>query len=428
MSISRRVFMKAASFGTVTPAHRKAPSRKNYIEKMTLPAVATPLSTSGRYVIGSDGHRVKLTGVTWGGAYQDSMVCSGLDFLNRSAIAEQLASWGFNVVRLPFASTTVLGTSVLDPSTVTANPDMAGMTPWQAYQSVVAALTSAGVMVIPNAHLMYRGWCCSLADTNGLWWNANHSYSEFLSVWQTVATTFKNNPMVVGYDLKNEPREATISGKIYNPAWGNGNTQTDFRWLYTQIGNAVQAIDNTKLIICEGLNSASDLTGVRSNPVTFSKSGKVVYSIHDYPQGHSATETVQNYYNTMLTNSAYLLNNGIAPLWVGEFGLANDSMSAIGGSYPMSCGNGLGAGPVSQSYGNWWNNFVNCWYTNLDADWCCWQLSGTHVQGTEPSTNKLMYNRGDRVWNGLYSQDWSGPANPAQIEAIQAIMPKLLGP
>lgn len=99
----------------------------------------------------------------------------------------------------------------------------------------------------------------------------------------------------------------------------------------------------------------------------------------------------------------------LAPFWLGEFGVANDSLAALGGSHAMSYGDGLGAGPLSQGYGSRWDNFTAYWHGTLDADWCTWHLSGTHVQGTEPSTNILQYNAGDRCWDGLYSQSWDGP-------------------
>lgn len=392
--------------------------------------IATPLSTSSRWIIGADGNRVKLAGVNWIGAHQDAMVPAGLDFLNRNAIAEQVASWGFNSVRFPFAGSTVQVTAPVDPSAITANADLAGMTPWQVYQACVQALTGAGLAVIPNAHILYRGWCCSPQDTNGLWWNANWSYSTFLSIWQQVATAFAGNPLVVGFDIKNEPRSAVINGHTYTPTWGDGNTQTDFRWLYEQVGNAIGVINPHALIFCEGINNGGDLTGVAKYPVNLIIPDRVVYSIHDYPQGWPAGESQTDYINAQHNSAGYITVTGqpyTAPLWVGEFGLANDSMAAIGVG-PMSYGTGLGAGPVSQSYGNWWSNFKAWAYTRADLDWCTWHLSGTHVQGTQPSTNQLQYNRGDRCWDGLYAQDWSGPANPAAIEALQAIMAPISGP
>jgi endoglucanase len=388
--------------------------------------IATPLSTAGRYIVDANGNRVKLAGTNWAGAHQDEMVPGGLDHLNRSAIAAQLVQWGFNSVRFPFALGTVQATAAVNPALVSANPDLTGMTPWQVYQACVAALTAEGIMVIPNCHLMYQGWCCSLADTNGLWWNSNWSYSTFIALWKQVAQTFVSNPLVIGMDIKNEPRQATIMDTVLNPSWGDGNQTTDFRWLYEQAGDAVLAVNPELLVICEGINSSGNLQGVAKYPVVLSEPDKVVYSIHDYPQGWSATETQAAYLAAQATNATYLLSQDIAPLWIGEVGVANDTLDALQ-SPAQGAGNGLGAGPVSRTYGNWWQNFLAL-QKHLDPDWCCWHLSGTHRLGTTPSTNQVQYLEGDRTWNGLYAQDWGGPASPAVIAALQAIQAPTMGP
>jgi endoglucanase len=393
--------------------------------------IATPLSTSSRWIVDRNGSRVKLAGVNWIGAHEDAMTPGGLNLLNRSAIAEQIAAWGFNSVRFPFAVATITSTTPVAPAGITANPDLAGQTPWEVYQACVAALTGAGLAVIPNCHLLYNGWCCSLQDSNGLWWNSNWPASEFTSTWVQIAQTFAANPLVIGYDVKNEPRQTTVNGTVYNPSWGDGNTLTDFRLMYEQVGNAILKADPSALIICEGINSGGNLTGVAQFPVNLIVPDRVVYSIHDYPQGWPSNESQASYITSQHNSAGYITGAGqsfTAPLWIGEFGLANDSMAALGGSNPVSYGNGLGAGPLSQTYGNWWNNF-NAWAgARADLDWCAWHLGGTHVQGTTPSTNQLQYALGDRCWDGIYDQGWGGPANPAALAALQALQAPISGP
>ncbi len=41
--------------------------------------IATPLSTSGRFIVDANGRRVKLAGVNWIGAHMDDAVVAGLD-------------------------------------------------------------------------------------------------------------------------------------------------------------------------------------------------------------------------------------------------------------------------------------------------------------------------------------------------------------
>lgn len=393
--------------------------------------VATPLSTSGRFIVDANGARVKLHGVNWAGAHQDAGVPGGLDYRPAADICAQLVSWGFNCVRFPFSESGVIGPQasvVPAASLLSANPDLQGLTVWELYQAMAAKMTAAGLMVIPNKHIIYPGWCCSLKDSQGLWWNANWTNDQYRLCWQTVTQAFAANAMVIGYDLDNEPRQSTINGTVYNPAWDGSFSNVDFAGNYIATGNLIGQYDPGALIFCEGINSGGDLTGVARHPVTLTLPNKVVYSIHDYPQGWAANETQAAYIAAQTASAGYILTQANpAPLWVGEFGVANDTIDALR-TPAQGAGTGLGAGPLSRSYGNWWANFTAWAYTQADLDWCMWHVSGTHRQGTEPSTNKLQYAEGDRCWDGLFSQDWSGPASPLVLEALQAMMPAQQGP
>lgn len=262
-------------------------------------AIATPLSVSGRWITDANGNRVKLAGVNWAGAHQDAMTPGGLDYRQRDDIAAQIAEWGFNSVRFPFALQTVTWGSPVASSGVAANPDLVGRTPWQVYTACVQALTEAGLMVIPNCHLLFQGWCCSGNDGNGLWWNGNWPSSRFTNDWLTVAAAFASNPLVIGYDLKNEPRTATFGGTTYAPSWGDGNSDTDFCQLYTTTATGIQAAHDTALFFCEGLSYAGDLTGTQKRLVTPGHGNCVVYSMHDYAWYHPSGQSQADYITAM---------------------------------------------------------------------------------------------------------------------------------
>lgn len=391
--------------------------------------IATPLSVSGRWITDANGVRVKLCGVNWAGAHQDAGVPGGLDYRSAADICAQLAGWGFNSVRFPFSESGVIGPQasvVPSASLLAANTDLQGLSVWELYQAMVEKITAAGLMVIPNKHIIYPGWCCSLSDSQGLWWNANWTNDQYRACWQAVAQAFAANPLVIGYDLNNEPRQSVIRGTTYNPTWDGSYSSTDFCGNYISAGQLIAQYDPASLIFCEGINSSGDLSGVAAHPVTLP--GRAVYSVHDYPQAW-AGKTYAQYSAAQQANAGYLMTEGKAPVWIGEFGIANDCLSALSASNPVSHGNGLGAGPVSQSYGAWMDSFIQFWGpSGLDADWCMWHLSGTHRKGTQPSTNQLQYNEGDRCWDGLLAQDWSGPASPAVLELLQSLMKVTQGP
>lgn len=352
-----------------------------------------PLSVSGWRILDVNGTPVRLAGVNWGGAQQDNLVPAGLDKLHRDTIATRIAAMGFNHVRFPFAIGTFMfsnGALKTGPvpvaSTLAANPDLAGLSPWQVYQACVTSLTAHGLAVIPNQHLLFQGWCCSQADCNGLWYNGSWPASAFASCWALVANAFAANPLVIGYDLHNEPRPATVNGTLLTPTWGDGNAATDMQQIYSSTAAQLRAAGGTKLFFCEGLAYAADLTAAGAHPVP---GPGVVYSMHDYSWYHPSGQGLTPYYNQMDANGGYLIVGGTAPLWIGEFG-ANTDVSR--GSLDTG----------------WLANFLS--YANArDLHWCWWELSAQLVKGTEPVTNVLKASDGTRESYGLMSgQDWQG--------------------
>jgi len=276
--------------------------------------------------------------------------------------------------------------------------------------------------VIPNCHLLFQGWCCSGDDGNGLWWNGNWPSSTFTNDWLTVAAAFASNPLVIGYDLKNEPRTATIGGTTYTPSWGDGNSDTDFCQLYTSTATDIQAADGTALFFCEGLSYAGDLTGTKTTLVTPGQGNCVVYSMHDYAWYHPSGQSRADYITAMNNAGGFLMTEGTAPVWIGEFGTGNDSLAAVGASSVIGA-----SSPSDGNLGAWFNNFL-AWAGQTDVDWCWWLLDGTMCQGTTPQANQLQFVLGDRSGYGLFAQDWTGVSNPALLEALQAIQRPVTGP
>jgi len=370
---------------------------------MIIPASAFPLAVSGAAITGADGQPYRLCGVNWPGAHQDNRVAAGLDKLPRSEIIGRIVSWGMNHVRFPFATGTLLnrdGTPFTSPvplARVAANPDLAGLTPWQLMQALVADMTAAGLYVIVNNHLSYPGWCCSDADVNGLWHNDNWPAAVFTACWDTVAAAFGANPRV-GYDLRNEPRSAVIGGVTVHPTWGDGNPATDFRRMYQATADRIRFTAPGCLVFCEGLSYATDLTGWAAHPVT---GPGVVASLHDYSWFHPGGQATSAYFDQMDRQGGYLRLSGTAPVWVGEFGQDLASRAA------MTSG--------------WMANFL-AWAGARGVSWCWWSLSAQTVRGTEPGTGVLKAPDGNREGFGLMcGQDWKG-TNAEMIALLQDII------
>lgn len=363
-----------------------------------------PLSVSGAKILDASGNPVRLAGVNWSGAHQTGLVPAGLDKLHRSEIISRIAAWGLNHFRLTFALGTfvtnsgVLKTGPADASRLAANPDLQGASPWQVYLEVVKNLTTAGIAVIPNCHLLFPGQCCSTSDANGLWHNSNWPSSTFTNTWLMIARQFAGNPLVIGYDLKNEPRDATFSGKTWKPSWGDGNDDTDFRQMYGNTAARIRAVSggNVKLFFCEGLGYATDLTHAGAEPVP---GDDVVYSLHDYSWFHAADISQADYSAAMDARGGYLMAEGTAPVWVGEFGTDTDRHDA------MTSG---------------WMPLFLAWTQARGVHWCWWQMSAETVLAYEPTTNALKTPDGDRETYGLMSgNDWHG----TQDRIIAALTP-----
>jgi endoglucanase len=371
--------------------------------------IATPLSTSGRYIVDAHGHRVRLAGVNWYGASEDFGVPVGLDCTDLNALAKLIAEQGFNCVRFPFSLWMTEQTAPVPDEYLLQNPGLHGSTPLQVYDACVKALTDQGLIVIPNCHLLDFGWCCSETDTNGLWFNDRWEIAQFTAAWQDIATRYASNPLVAAIDIKNEPRRATVGGQALGPAWGTA-AETDFGAMYAVVGNLIHQVNPDPLIICEGLNYAGDLTGVAQHPVLLNEPNKVVYSMHDYSfSGHPQGQSQAAYIAEMTKAGGYILSEGIAPVWLGEFGGNTSQLSSPGGGGP------------------WWAN-VQAWVKQNDIDWCWWALNPTHGQSSSPGTNQILNHWGAPEPYGLLTLDWKDVGYPAVMTALQALMKPGTGP
>ena len=380
--------------------------------------VATPLSTSGRFIVDAHGNRVRLAGVNWYGAHEDLGVAPGLDRTDRRALAREIARHGFNSVRLPFSLWMTEQTSPVPDGYLAANPDLAGATPMQVYDACVQALTGEGLIVIPNCHMLDPGWCCSDRDGNGLWYNDRWPARKFFAAWQDIAARYRANPLVAAMDIMNEPRRARVGWRVLTPTWGTRH-KTDVAAMYTTAGNLIHQISPHVLIICEGLSYAADLTGVARHPVRLQRPGQVVYSMHDYSWFHPGGQFRQAYFDQMRRNGGYLLGEHIAPVWIGEFGNDTRSLASFGLAPSPQAGHADAA--------VWWNNF-QAWLTENDGDWCWWALNPTQPKGTIPVTNQHRSNWGDPEPWGLLAPDWRGIANPGVLDLLKSMMPPRTGP
>lgn len=280
----------------------------------------TPLHAAGGKIVDADGNEVVLTGINWFGLETGSFAPHGLWARNLSQMLDQIAGEGFNTLRLPFSNELFDPASKPNGIDFGLNPDLVGLTGPEIMDRVVDGATDRGIMVMLDRHRP-----TSHGQSN-LWYTDKVSEATWIRDWTALAAKYRDNPLVIGADLHNEPHgEAT---------WGDGKESTDWRLAAERAGNAVLAVNPNWLIFVEGVEThrgngywwGGNLQGAREHPVRLSDRSKLVYSAHDYsPKVWQQSWFTDPAFPANLpalwdTQWGYLVKEGIGPVVLGEFG------------------------------------------------------------------------------------------------------------
>lgn len=306
------------------------------------PLFTPPLTTAGRDIVDAKGLRFKLASINWYGASDEHFVAGGLDVMHRSAIAATIRHMGFNSVRFPYSDQMVIENPIIDPMHLQANLDLyddlpdstadtqaslkedSGLRALDVFKACVAALTDAGIAVIVNNHITNAAWCDGKNLCDSSWRNDQYgpmcaikqTTETWIDHWVTIMKLFVDDPLVIGADLRNEPRG--LWGTMKWPDWAAAAERA---------GEKLLALQPDWLMFVEGTSSANDLTGVATRPVVYSIPNRIVYSAHVYSWSGWSTLTpykkrpYPSFALDMERNWAYILRNNTAPVWVGEFGV-----------------------------------------------------------------------------------------------------------
>ena len=129
-----------------------------------------PLFVDGRYVVDSQGSRVKLGCVNWYGAEEKDFVVGGLQWQSISTISALIAEYGFNCIRLPFSLELVDTNPIITNDTIIKKePTLYNKRALDILDAVIDELTANNLMIILDNHMSDANWCCSNSDGNGLW-------------------------------------------------------------------------------------------------------------------------------------------------------------------------------------------------------------------------------------------------------------------
>ncbi|ROW01637.1 hypothetical protein VSDG_02018 [Cytospora chrysosperma] len=362
------------------------------LPETSIQSYSLPLRTRGRDVVDTKGRRFKLSSVNWYGASDELFIPGGLDVQHRSVIAQTIRKLGFNSVRLPYADELVLRNPHVLPHLLTANPDLVGLKAMDVFEACVQALTDEGIAVIINNHITHATWCCG-ADPCDAGWANDHlgplcriqqTEEEWIQHWEDVMARFVDNPYVIGVDLRNEVRGV----------WG---TMTWGRWAAAaeSAGNRLLGLNPDWLVIVGGTESGNDLRGALERPVVLNIPDRVVYSAHVYAwsgwgsrEGRFSRREYPSFVRAMRENWAYLVEEDMAPVWIGEFGAPQNP---------------------AKGDANYWANLLR-YLKAIDADFGYWAINPRKPRDDKKESYSLV------------EDDWVTPVLDYRMKDMSELM------
>ncbi len=279
------------------------------------------LSTSGNQIVDSAGHSVQIAGVNWFGFESSTFAPHGLWTRGYKDMMDQMVDLGFNTIRMPFSSEMLHTTAAPNGIDFGKNPDLRGLSALQIMDKIVDYAGEIGIKIILDHHRSNAG---AGTSENGLWYNSQYTQAAWINDWKMLAARYADDPAVIGADLHNEP---------YNGTWGGGGTN-DWALAAETAGNAIGTVNANWLVFVEGVGTyngqsywwGGNLMGVRDRPIDLALDNKLVYSAHDYPnsvyeqpwfKGADFPANLPAKFDQMW---GYIYKEGIAPVWIGEFG------------------------------------------------------------------------------------------------------------
>jgi endoglucanase len=278
------------------------------------------LHTDGRQIVDANGQAVRLTGINWFGFETNNYSPHGLWSRSLHSFLDQIEELGYNSIRLPFCSQLFDKDTEYPRIDAEANPDLVGLSGPELMDKVVEGAGERGLKIILDRHRPDSN------EQSELWYTDKYSEERWISDWKMLAARYKGNPTVVGFDLHNEPHGSAT--------WGDDNPATDWRLAAERAGNAILEVNPDLLIIVEGVQKyrnswywwGGNLEGVKDYPVRLKVANRLVYSAHDYPSTvadqawFKSADYPENLPAVWRKAWGYLVEEDIAPVWLGEFG------------------------------------------------------------------------------------------------------------
>jgi hypothetical protein len=183
-----------------------------------------------------------------------------------------------------------------------------------------------GLHVILDMHAVpgwhNSDWHGDNASRHSLFWRDRLFQDRFGALWQEIARRYKDDPVIAGYDLMNEPLVGAPFGRFrensdiyknkrnYCPDWPRMNA------VYRRAVESIRKVDPHHIIIVEGDYFAGLFSGLEA---PFAPN--LVYSSHNYNPGPGENWGVeeQRRWHDQHEGTQFTRQHQ-APLYIGEFG------------------------------------------------------------------------------------------------------------
>ncbi len=327
-------------------------------------------------VVDMNGNEVWMTGVNWFGYNVGSQIFDGAWSANVHNCLKLISDHGFNLLRVPMSTQILLQWKNGEPDPIIKlneyeNPELTvegvvGGTPMYSFDiwnQVVAWCREEGIKIMMDVH-------CATTNAAGhnyaLWYDDNYSEEDWLEALAWFADYYKDDDTIIAIDLKNEPHGKTDDGIFAK--WDGSSDQNNWRYGAEKGAKACLDQNPNLLIMVEGIEVypkfeegeswashsvdytrypwspyhgawwGANFRGAREFPVNLGEhQSQLVYSPHDYGplvweqdwfhlEGKKPNFTSYEFDRESLLKEywydtwAYLVEEGISPLLMGEWG------------------------------------------------------------------------------------------------------------
>ncbi|MEO5888136.1 MAG: cellulase family glycosylhydrolase [Anaerolineales bacterium] len=193
--------------------------------------------TNGTQILNPSNQPFLISGVNWYGFETRDNVVHGMWTKDYKYILNQVKQYGFNTVRLPFSNAMWESNPAPSSSKLSACLDCSGKKSRDIMALIINYAGSIGLHVILDNHRSTAG---NSAEGNGLWYTSGYPESAWINDWvniqrwvhgmpqagDTVPVNYYASdgfPIVLGYDLRNEPHTPSRTAYLSGATWGTGD-------------------------------------------------------------------------------------------------------------------------------------------------------------------------------------------------------------